>query len=90
MAFRQARERAGITLTQAAKEIGVSKAALSIWENEKGLPLVENLLKLAKLYGCTADDLLRPDGNFVPAPLLEERRDIGGETGVQAESGKAE
>ena len=73
-----------------AKEIGVSKAALSIWENEKGLPLVENLLKLAKLYGCTVDELLRPAGNFVPVPLPEERRAEDGETGVQAESGTPE
>lgn len=56
--YREARERAGMSLTDAAKSLGVSKAAVSIWENGKSDPLLENLRNMAALYGVPIGDLL--------------------------------
>lgn len=61
MSFKSARLAAGMTLTKAAESIGVSKAAVSIWESGKGRPLAENLVKLAELYNCSLEELLRKE-----------------------------
>lgn len=61
MSFKSAREKAGISANKAAMAIGVTRAAISIWESGKGLPLSENLMKLATLYGCSVDELLRKE-----------------------------
>ena len=61
MTYREARERAGLTLTEAAAKLEVTKAAVSIWENGKGNPQVETLKKVARLYGVTVDELLTDD-----------------------------
>lgn len=58
MTYREARERAGLSLTGAAEALGVTKAAVSIWESGKGNPLLENLQKMASLYGVPVGDLL--------------------------------
>ena len=61
MSFLLAREKAGITQREVAEEIGVDQSAVSLWETGKTLPRASLLVKLAKLYGCTVDDLLKED-----------------------------
>ena len=56
-----ARKAAGFTQEQAAKALGVSKAAVSIWEAGKGNPLLENLQKMASLYNVPVGNLLSSD-----------------------------
>lgn len=58
MSFIAAREKAGMTQTDAAKEIGVDQSAVSLWETGKTAPRAGLLPKIAKLYGCTVDELL--------------------------------
>ena len=41
------------------KSIGVSRQAVSKWENGASDPSTSNLLALAKLYGISAEDLLK-------------------------------
>ena len=42
-----------------AEALGVSRQTVSKWENGSADPSTTNLLALAKLYGVTAEDLLR-------------------------------
>lgn len=42
-----------------AESIGVSRQAVSKWENGTADPSTSNLLALAKLYGVSAEELLR-------------------------------
>ena len=42
-----------------AETLGVSRQAVSKWENGTADPSTANLLALAKLYGGSAEDLLR-------------------------------
>lgn len=65
MTYREARERSGLSLTDAAAALGVTKAAVSIWESGKGNPLLENLHKMATLYGVPVGDLLSNEGDTV-------------------------
>lgn len=61
MSFKSAREKAGMTLTKAAQMIGVSKAAVSLWETGKMAPRADKLPRIAEIYGCRVDDLLRKE-----------------------------
>lgn len=42
-----------------AQSLGVSRQAVSKWENGAAEPSTANLLALARLYGLSADNLLR-------------------------------
>ena len=53
--------RMGCSMTQefVAEALGVSRQAVSKWENGTADPSTSNLLKLAKLYGVTPEALIR-------------------------------
>lgn len=61
MGFRQARLKAGLSVRHVMKELNVSDAAVYLWETGKTCPRASMLLKLAALYCCSVDDLLKPD-----------------------------
>lgn len=46
---------------EVAKALGVSDAAVCQWEKGETTPNGKRLPEIAKLYGCTVDDLLRED-----------------------------
>lgn len=47
-----------LTQEDVAGEIGVSRSTVAMWETENSLPRAETLIKLAKLFDCSVDDLL--------------------------------
>ena len=49
----------GMTQEFVAEGIGVSRQAVSKWENGTADPSTSNLLKLAKLYSIAPEDLIR-------------------------------
>lgn len=53
--------RTGCQMTQefVAEHLGVSRQAVSKWENGTSDPSTSNLLALAKLYGISAEELLK-------------------------------
>lgn len=57
MTLKELRLKAGLTQEQVAKLIDVDQAAVSYWESGKYKPLRKYRRKLAKLYGCTAEEL---------------------------------
>ena len=61
MSYREQRIEAGITVTQAAAALGVSRTTLGNWENEKKQPVAKNIIKMSEVYGCTTDKLLKGD-----------------------------
>ena len=56
MALRKA---AGMTQEQVAERLGVSPQAVSKWESGAADPSTSNLLALAKLFGVSAEELLK-------------------------------
>ena len=58
-ALRQERARCKMTQEFVAESLGVSRQAVSKWESGASDPSTSNLLALAKLYGVSAEDLLR-------------------------------
>ena len=57
--LRAERTRCKMTQEFVAETLGVSRQAVSKWENCTADPSTANLLALAKLYGVSAEDLLR-------------------------------
>ncbi len=53
----------GISQTELASKIGVSKQCVSNWENDNVLPSVEMIITLAKFFKVSTDYLLGLDGN---------------------------
>ena len=59
MSFLSAREKSGLTQREVAEHMGVDQSAVSFWETGKTRPRAALLVKLAGLYCCTVDELLK-------------------------------
>jgi DNA-binding XRE family transcriptional regulator len=57
--LKENRTRCKMTQEFVAESIGVSRQAVSKWENGTSEPNTSNLMALAKLYGIPAEDLLK-------------------------------
>ena len=57
--IRENRTRCKMTQEFVAESLGVSRQAVSKWESGTSDPSTSNLLSLAKLYGVSADDILK-------------------------------
>lgn len=58
MTLKERREAAGLQQKYVAKKLHVTETAVSNWELGKNNILQKYQAKLAKLYGCTVDELL--------------------------------
>ena len=58
-ALKEYRTRCKMTQEFVAETIGVSRQAVSKWENGSSDPNTSNLIALAKLYGVSAEELLK-------------------------------
>lgn len=56
--MRRQRERAGLTVEQAAQRIGIEPQLLVRWEEGSDEPLGRDLCRMAEAYGCSPDELL--------------------------------
>ena len=57
--LKEYREKCNMTQEFVAEALGVSRQAVSKWETGSSAPGTANLLALAKLYGVSAEDLLK-------------------------------
>lgn len=66
LTLRQARQLAGISLKDAAKQFGVTTRTISRWETGRGYPTVETFCEICRYYGVSMDDidLLRPESKL--------------------------
>lgn len=65
--LRAARRSRGLTQGQLAVRLGLTRQAISKWEQGQSQPDLGNLRQLAEMYGCTVDELLNPSGH-APVP----------------------
>ena len=59
--IKEAREKAGLTQQDLANELGVGQSTVAMWETQKSLPRTDKLPALAKILGCTIDELLEKE-----------------------------
>ena len=60
--MRAMREKKDMSQQAVALEIGVERSTVAQWDRGKSRPRAELLPKLAKLFGCSIEELLVPDG----------------------------
>ncbi len=58
MGFREAREKAGLSIVDAAYALGVSVIAIYSWEVGAYAPRTKRLPEIARVYHCTVDELM--------------------------------
>lgn len=61
----KARKDAGLTQADVADELNISYQAVSLWENEKAVPDIYNLLELAKLLEVSVSSLVEDRGEYI-------------------------
>ena len=52
------RQRAGLSQEQLAEKINVSRQAITKWENDSGMPDIDNLILLSKVMEISLDELV--------------------------------
>ena len=62
--LKQLRNQRGLTQTEVAAAIGVTRSVVSLYENEMRQPSPEIIIALARLYGVTTDYLLCGNRRF--------------------------
>lgn len=58
MSFATARENAGLSQRDVARQLGVDQSTVCSWEVGRQHPRASMLVKLADLYCCTIDELM--------------------------------
>ena len=60
--IKKLREKKKLTQEDLAVMLGMKRSAISKWETGEALPRAETLKRLAKILGCTIDELLKNTG----------------------------
>lgn len=71
------RKELGLTQEQAAEMLGVSRQAVVNWERGETLPDIENVIKLADIYGVTVDCLVRNITGKTETPPIDKKHMFG-------------
>ena len=61
MRIKELREAAGVTQSVLATQMGTIQSSVCNWESEAALPKSRDLPRLAKLLGCSINDLFVHD-----------------------------
>lgn len=60
MRIKEHRAQAGLTQVQLGTQMGVSQPTVAGWETEVALPKARELPRLARVLGCSINDLFVP------------------------------
>ena len=58
MLIKQKREQLGLKQAELASIMNVTQTSIAKWETEQAIPSIDKLIKLAKIFNCTIDELL--------------------------------
>lgn len=61
MNIKSYRLKAGLTQTELAKQMNVHQTAVAQWETGRTAPSTEKLIRLASLFKCSIEDLLKTE-----------------------------
>ena len=59
--YAKLRDERGLTDYSVAKETGILAQTLYDWKSGRSTPKIDKMVKIAKLFGVTIDDLLEAD-----------------------------
>ena len=58
--LKKLRKDSGLSQSELAEQLHISRQAISNWENDKAEPDLENLVRLAEILGVSVDSLIGP------------------------------
>lgn len=70
------RTAAGLTQDELAKRVFVARQTVNNWENNKTLPDVDSLKRMAEVFGVTVDELLDSSKDELVVRAMEERHEF--------------
>lgn len=79
--FYEYRKKSGLSQEELAARLGISRQSVSKWERGEASPDTENLIRLARIYGVSLDDLVNgivpdePKKNTDQSPRRESDRE---------------
>lgn len=56
--IQKGRKEAGLSQEELAEQLGVSRQAVSRWENDNGYPEIEKIIRLSQIYQVSLDYLV--------------------------------
>lgn len=74
--LQELRKTKGLTQEELAKELYVSRTAVSKWESGKGYPNIDSLKEISRFFSVTIDELLSSE-ELITAAKDENRSNIG-------------
>ena len=63
MSIKTVRESKNLTQQYIANELGISRTSVAMWETGEAMPRADKLPELAKILGCTIDDLFAEESD---------------------------
>lgn len=70
--LKEARKNAGLTQTELAEKLSVSRQAITKWESGKGIPDIENLRTISKVLEVNIDFLLDDEEKLDKTVIREQ------------------
>ena len=61
MQFKRLRMLKNITQDEIASQLCISRSTVAMWESGESMPRTDKLPQLAKIFGCTIDELFVQD-----------------------------
>lgn len=71
------RDLTGLTQAELAEKLGVSQGVVSFWEIGRNLPEASKLPELARILGCTVDDLFQEHQSASAEKPADNRKGVG-------------
>lgn len=75
--IQELRKQAGLSQEALGEALGVSRQAVSKWEGDNGIPELDTLIAMSRLFGVTLGQLLgveEPEPKKEAAPSAEEEK----------------
>ncbi len=76
--IRYFRDKLGLTQTDLAKRLGISRSAVNAWEMSLSSPSLANIVEMSRIFHTTVDSLIGTDDRLLVdvTPLSNEEREL--------------